>query len=56
MKAPVAHNRTWNMREFWQEIAGVKIVLVAEVVDLSQLNPSINFVVECIQQRSELLD
>lgn len=56
VRAPAVHNRTWNIRELWQGITGVKTVLVAEVVDLSQLDPSINLVVECIQQCSELLD
>ena len=44
------------MGELWGEIAGMKTVLVTEIINLRQLNPSVNLVVESVQQRGELLD
>lgn len=34
----------------------MRTALVTQVIDLCQFDPTINFVVESIQQRSELLD
>ena len=51
VKVLVAHNCVWDLHEILGGRGWARTVLVAQIINLCQLHPAINFVVESVQQR-----